>query len=219
MANNLIPFPTSFHSKSDENVRNHVERFKIYAQLKEIQADLAAIKIHFGQFLQSTAFTWWIHHKDDQFANVQDFYDLFISTFLREPPPHISTSELRSRKYTDNDTPQSYTDDILKLCQNAHIHDEERQIFHLLFGLPDTCRAIISAINPQTVSDAYQKVCSFKTSLDDHFTPAKQQLAASDSKIDSMQQIIKDMDGSKCYSHRSTKVAAGISSIRWQAYF
>ena len=170
----FIPLPPTFYGKADENPKIHVHKFKIYAQLLTIQDNLDQIKTHFGQFLSGRAFLWYSTNKDDATVTTTDgFYEKFINAFLREPPTLSKIAQLNNRKYTKSDTPETYSDAILTLCQKLNL-PEDQQIQYLILGLPLHAQSVISALNPTTFRDAYNALCSLQTQISDQFKHEEQ---------------------------------------------
>ncbi len=182
MADNFITLLLAFHGKATENLRDYVSHFKIYAQLEDIHGNLENIHIHFGQFLRDCAFKWWQNHHADEVADAQALYNLFITAFLREEPYFSKMSRLRERKYTVNDTPQTYTDGILILCHKLYLN-EAAQIQYFIGGLPESLQSIISAINPQTFAVAFNTLFSMRKYLDEHVKRDPTQSIQSDQKL------------------------------------
>ncbi len=166
MADNFVPLPPAFHGKGSENLRDYIACFKIYTQLKEID-ELNDVRLHFGHFLRDRAFKWYQDNLATQVNNVDAYYELFITAFLREEPDSSKMCRLRERKYKVDDTPQTYADDILTLCQKFNLN-EAAQIQYLIGGIPDQMQSFISALNPLTFSAAFNAIYSMRKNLEEN---------------------------------------------------
>ncbi len=148
--------------------------------MKEID-QLNDVCLYFGQFVRDRAFKWYQDNLATQVNDVDAYYGLFITAFLREEPDFSKMCKLRERKYKVDDTPQTYADDILTLCQKLNLN-EAAQIQYLIGGLPDQMQSFISALNPLTFSAAFNALCSMGKNLVENVNSGSTQ-PTSDSKL------------------------------------
>ena len=160
-------YPPTFSGKAGEDVKNFIQKFKIYAQIKDINEDLAMVKFHFGQFLADGPCTqWWADHQDanEAIPDMQTYLTAFHSHFDRPAPTFNVLEEIRERKYLPTDTIETYADSIQKLCNKIRMTEVET-INSFILGLPTAIRGTVAALNPLTFSQAYNHACKLKANL------------------------------------------------------
>ena len=168
-------YPPTFYARAGEDVKDFIQKFRIYAQIKGIYDNLDQVKCHLGQFLGHGPCTrWWSAHQAEDAAipDTATYLQSFQTHFDRPAPTFNILEELRERKFLPTDTIETYADGVQKLCNKINMSEMET-INSFILGLPASVRGTVAALNPQTFSQAYTHACKLKGSL-----PTSQSTAA-----------------------------------------
>ena len=194
MANNLLnniknPPLYSGSSESHITVKEFISKFRIYANLRGIQDDINAVFTHLGQFLTDRCFKWYTRLDVADYDDMEALLEALKNAFDRPPSKLNLYNKLQQRKYVLTDTPDSYSDAILEICNKLDVVNEADQINHFLLGLPPLLQAQLSVLNLETFAQAARALKNLENLIPSALTSASCSALHTSQKKDALPEV------------------------------